>query len=388
MNHVWKLTPVSMYDVRGLEQWLEHMAARGLFLKKYRPLVCTFEKGEAKQVRYRLEPYAFSLAADFPDGMVDLFQECSWRHVGTVNHEMLIFSSADPRAPEPHTDPDIRLEQWNKLYRKARKECVQMALIVLACLTICTTALFWGGTPLTKLLSSNIIVWEVLLFLFLRPLLNLAVQYSRVRELAAVIRELEGAPPKRFRLWFPSRQFFSWAGAAYVALLLFLLCFLNTIGRSMSLPGPVTEFPPLYVTDQETGITLGTDSGSWRGSLLCWNQRQSWDFEAIDERMLYLEVSWSDFPGWLSFLAVPAAKDLLTDSMKLDGQFPWLDKRAAAWTIRDYPDAGADWLSVADSENGVYHTAAAALEDKVVVVRYRGSGDLTGCLDEIVDMVR
>ena len=43
---------------------------------------------------------------------------------------------------------------------------------------------------------------------------------------------------------------------------------------------------------------------------------------------------------------------------------------------------------MADSENGVYHTAAAALEDKVVVVRYRGSGDLTGCLDEIVDMVR
>lgn len=263
-----------------------------------------------------------------------------------------------------------------------------MALIVLACLTICTTALFWGGTPLTKLLSSNIIVWEVLLFLFLRPLLNLAVQYSRVRELAAVIRELEGAPPKRFRLWFPSRQFFSWAGAAYVALLLFLLCFLNTIGRNMSLPGPVTEFPPLYVTDQETGITLGTDSGSWRGSLLCWNQRQSWDFEAIDGRMLYLEVFWSDFPGWLSFLAVPAAKDLLTDSMKLDGQFPWLDKRAAAWTIRDYPDAGADWLSVADSENGAYHTAAAALGGKVVIVQYRGSGDLTGCLDEIVDMVR
>lgn len=57
MNRVYKLTPVSMYDVRGLEQWLETMAAQGLFLKKYRPLVCTFTKEEPKQVRYRLEPF-------------------------------------------------------------------------------------------------------------------------------------------------------------------------------------------------------------------------------------------------------------------------------------------------------------------------------------------
>lgn len=388
MKRVWKLTPVSMYDVRGLEKWLEKLAAQGLFLKKYHPLVCSFERGKPKQVRYRLEPYAFSLAADFPDGMVDLFQECGWRHVGNVNHEMLIFSSADPHAPEPHTDPDIQLEQWNKLYRKARKDFFQMGLFVLGCLAVCTGALFWGGTPLTRLLSSHIIVWEFLLFLALRPLLELAVYYSRTRELAAVIRDLEGIPQKRLRLWFPSRQLFSWAGAAYVVLLIFLLFFLGSVGRNTGLPGPVTEFPPLYVTDRETGITLGSDTGSWRSSLLCWNQRQVRDFESTDGRMLYLEVNWSDFPDWLSFLAVPAAKELLTDSTKLDGQFPWQEEGSAAWTTRDYPDAGADWLSVADSENGVYHTAAAALGDKVVLVRYMGSGDLSDHLDEIAAMVK
>ena len=51
MKRVRKLTPVSMYDVHGLEKWLEKLAAQGLFLKKYHPLVCTFEKGEPRRVR-------------------------------------------------------------------------------------------------------------------------------------------------------------------------------------------------------------------------------------------------------------------------------------------------------------------------------------------------
>ena len=105
--------------------------------------------------------------------------------------------------------------------------------------------------------------------------------------------------------------------------------------------------------------------------------------------MLYLEVNWFNFPSWLSFLSVPAAKDLLTDSMKLNGHsYPWREKKPVAWATRDWPGAGADWLSAADSEDGVYHTAAAALGSKVVLVRYLGSGDLADYLDEIVDMVQ
>ena len=30
MNRVWKLTPVSQYDVAGLESWLSDMARRGI----------------------------------------------------------------------------------------------------------------------------------------------------------------------------------------------------------------------------------------------------------------------------------------------------------------------------------------------------------------------
>lgn len=383
MKRVYKITPVSMYDVRGLESWLEQLAAQGLFLKRYRPLVCTFVKGEPRRVRYRLEPFRWGPAADFPDDMVELFRECGWEHVGEVNREMLIFSSSDPRAPEPHTDPEIRLEQWNKLYQKAREDLRSYLLLDLIALLVVTVYFLWGGTPLTKLLDFN--CWFFPYIFVLNCLPQTLVALSRTRELAAVIRELDGLPKKR-QFWFPSRQFFSWFGALFL-LLLFVFVFASgpLFDRDWSVPGLV----PLTVTDAESGNTVGgADFGvDLCFSPLCWRQREFWDFNSAGSRMIFLKVRWFDFPD--RRLAVPAARGLFAESMKLnDRNHPWRDREAAAWTSRDCPGAGADWLSVADSENGVYHTAAAALGDKVVLVQYVGSGDLTDCLDGILDMVK
>lgn len=384
MNRVYKLTPVSMYDVRGLEQWLETMAAQGLFLKKYRPLVCTFTRGEPKQVRYRLEPFRYAMAIDLPDeDIVELFQEYGWEFISGVHNEMIIFSSADPRAPEPHTDPDIQLEQWNKLAKKARSDLRSYLLLDLFVLLFSTVFYLWGGTPLAKLLSSHNLFFHY--FLIINTLPQTLVHLARARELAAVIRELEGTPP-RHRIWFPSRQVFSWMGVlVYVLLVVFLFLAWNQRDNDWR----VTEFTPLVVTDPVSGERVGDTYGSASGfSPICWHQRQVMDFQPTEDRYLDLYINWYDLPDWLSFLAVPAARDLLSDAMKLNGPFLWKEEDPAAWTTWEYPGAGADWLSVADSEDGVYHAAAAALGDKVVLVRYIGSGDLTPYLDEIVDMVQ
>ena len=43
-------------DVSGMEQWLERMAAEGLYPVRFGAFFCTFRAGEPKRVRYRLEP--------------------------------------------------------------------------------------------------------------------------------------------------------------------------------------------------------------------------------------------------------------------------------------------------------------------------------------------
>ena len=384
MNRVYKLTPVSMYDVRKLEQWLEKMAAKGLFLKKYRPLICTFTKGEPKRVRCRLEPCYMSLATGFPDDMVELFQECGWEHVGSVSNEMLIFSSGDPRAPEPHTDPDIHLEQWNKLYQRARKDFHQMSLLTLACFLLAAVLLFWGGTPLAKLLLYQNANMLLMFYLIIYPLAYLAASFTRVRELSGIIRELEGTPPKKYKLWFPSRQFFSWMRILVLAFLTALLIFCWShpdFGSSQ----PISDFTPLTITALETGQPIEDRAyyGTPNWAPLCWHQWQLWDLHSGS----ILNIQWFDLPDWLSFLAVPSARDLMDDALKLDDLL-WESKEPVAWVTREYPEAGADWLSIAGSEDGTYHIASAALGDKVVRIRYTGPGDLTEHLDEIVDMIR
>lgn len=388
MKRAYKLTPVSVYDVRGLEQWLEKMAAQGLFLKKYRPLVCTFTKGEPQQVRYRLEPFRYAMAIDLPDeDIVELFQECGWEFINGVHNEMLIFSSADPRAPEPHTDPDIQLEQWNKLCEKAKQDLrgwvVTDLLLLLSLALVC----LWGGTFFANLVLMNLLAFNILSYLIINFLPRTLVNLSRVRELTVVIRELEGKPAGR-RPWFPSRQFFSWAGQVCTILLLGSFVLLFNAAKEEPV---LTEFTPPVILDTESGVTVGEDcSADYGFSPICWHQRRVWDFKTTGRPYyIYLEIYWFDFPDWLSFLAVPTARDLITKSMKLDSRYyPWRDKEPAVWTTREHSGSGADWLSTADSENGVYHTAAAALGDKVVLVQYVGHGDLADYLDEIVDMIK
>ena len=50
---MWYLTPVSLYDMAAMEQWLERMAQRGRFLVDAGPLLSWFEKGEPRAVRCR-----------------------------------------------------------------------------------------------------------------------------------------------------------------------------------------------------------------------------------------------------------------------------------------------------------------------------------------------
>lgn len=58
MKSVYKLTPVSDYDIQGTESWLQDMALRGLYLKKYRSLFCTFTPGPAKKTGTGSNPAA------------------------------------------------------------------------------------------------------------------------------------------------------------------------------------------------------------------------------------------------------------------------------------------------------------------------------------------
>ena len=103
---MWYLTPVSLYDMAAMEQWLERMAQRGRFLVDAGPLLSWFEKGEPRAVRCRAEP--LDTESPIPtQERLDYYESCGWHYLCTVKSFYRIFQSGDPAAEELHTDPVV-----------------------------------------------------------------------------------------------------------------------------------------------------------------------------------------------------------------------------------------------------------------------------------------
>lgn len=403
MKSVYKLTPVSDYDIQGIESWLQDMALRGLYLKKYRPLFCTFTPGPARKTRYRIEPCRRAVDDDLPCAMLDLYEEYGWECVGDINREMLIFSTQDENAPELHTDPAIQGEQWKKLYKKARRATITTPLLTLLIIWCAGVQLFEHGTPITNLITT---VSLPLVLLCICLLVSLPSVFVQKRDLGLILRQLEDGVPLEHRAPYPKRNLSSPAYFTVIVLLWIALILgqyiLPLTGGKLQPLSDLQQFPLLSLAQVEgetfTPYTMASDGyvdyanfARQEHYLLCWNswevvQTGQWDEDGTWNRM---EIFWYDLPAPLSFLAEPLAKEQLEHSMKLDEDIWWRadPSEGGTWSVTQYPKAGADDLALARREGTPFQTAAAALGDKVVLVQYTGRGDLADHLTEIVNMI-
>lgn len=403
MKSVYKLTPVSDYDIQGLESWLQDMALRGLYLKKYRPLFCTFTPGPARKTRYRIEPCRRAVDDDLPADMLELYEEYGWECVGDVNREMLIFSTQDETAPELHTDPAIQGERWKKLYKRARTGTIANPLLILLVIWCAGVQLFEHGTPITNLITT---VSLPLVLLCICLLVSLPSVFAKKRELGLLLRQLEEGVPLEHRAPYPRRNLGSPAYFAVIVVLFAALILgqyiLPLTGGKLQALSDLQDFPLLSLSEVEgegfVPYTMASEGyvdyanfARQEHYLLCWNsweavQTGEWDEDGTWNRM---EVRWYDLPAPLAFLAKPMAKEQLERSMALDEDIWWRadPSEGGTWKITQYPEAGADDLAVAHREGTAFQTAAAALGDKVVLVQYTGRGDLADHLTEIVNMI-
>lgn len=112
---IHRYPPCSMLDVERLESWLTDMAAEGWHLQDTGIFLRTFvfEKGEPRNVRYRLEPGTGE--PDYPAKM--LFKELGWEPVMGYS-QFYIFRALSPDVPELNTDPAVQLMTMKRLQRK------------------------------------------------------------------------------------------------------------------------------------------------------------------------------------------------------------------------------------------------------------------------------
>lgn len=398
--NVCKITPVSVYDVRGLESWLEDMARRGLFLKRLRPAFSTFQRGPAQPLRYRVEPCRRIMDDTPPQAMLDLYQDFGWHFVCDANSELLVFSTQDPEAPEPHSDPELQGALWKKLYRSKQRGFLFILAVTLALLVLLPVFLFGKGAPTLTLLTTTAPILIVYLVFFL---VTLPGYWAEAQRLGLIVKQLEEGVPLDHRSAYPRRR---WSEIATLVTTLVLFAAVITVQNILPLTGggvrpleDLTAFPALSLAEVEGEgyvpdifVMEGRDYANFcepSHYLLCWNQ---WDVvqtgDIEPEGWVRMEINWYDLPAPLSFLSAPLARELLDSAMGLDQDIWWTDNAGAAWTVEYTPHLEAGFLAAARREDGGFQVAAVSMGDRAAVVRYTGRGSLTDHLDEIVDMVK
>ena len=398
MKRVYKLTPVSQYDIAGMESWLQDMAARGLHLKKFRPLFCTFEKGPAAPVRYRVEPHRRAPDDDLPRQMLELYEDFGWDYVDEVNRTQLIFRTADPNAPEPHTDPELQARGWRRMYRSDRNGFVLHVLSLFLLAGFLLYVLFGAGAPVYATVTGPVLPL-VLLLLF--GIGSLAPSYRDLCLLSALVRSLDAGVPMEHRVAYPRRR--PWAVPAFLAavaievLLLVFWLVLPFVGGQMYRVADVEDFTPLslealegadyapYVMASDGYVDYANFARPNRYLLSTqWEVFQTGQREE-NGQWTRLEILWFDLPAPLSFLSRPLARELLNRAMELDDDIWWTAEESATWDVTYAPDT--DLLATARCEAGGFQAAVAAAGDKAVLVRYTGHGDLSAHLEEITAML-
>ncbi|NBI66186.1 DUF2812 domain-containing protein [Pseudoflavonifractor sp. 60] len=144
----WITTPVSLYDIPGLEHWLEEQANAGLFPIQVTGDFTRFRRDEhAPGTRFRLEVSNGRELAE-PERL-ELYCQSGWEYAGRVGKVYFLFYTADPRAPELHTDPvtrGISLEWLTGRVQRARKKQRILHFLILG-LFILAGVLLWRMDP-------------------------------------------------------------------------------------------------------------------------------------------------------------------------------------------------------------------------------------------------
>lgn len=148
MRH-YRICPCPMFDIAGTQQWLERMSEQGLHINTaFNWRIVGFQKGEPKQVRYRLDAapdwgLGVERGTPAPEPETSLsYQEMGWEYVSNRNH-FHIYASEDTAAPELHTDPRVQALSLKIVSRRLMRSVLWgIPLVVLWCWRIGTDGFY------------------------------------------------------------------------------------------------------------------------------------------------------------------------------------------------------------------------------------------------------
>ncbi|MGE4484536.1 MAG: DUF2812 domain-containing protein, partial [Oscillospiraceae bacterium] len=141
MKTVYKILPVSLYDIPGLEQWLEEQAGLGLsptHLGSY----AAFTRDGVPGTRYRLEPWRKAGTEPAPE-QLELYHNAGWEYAFPIARAYFLFYTTDPDAPELHSDLATRGQSLDHLAKQVKSARVKRLIIPVLAVVMLLAAPLW-----------------------------------------------------------------------------------------------------------------------------------------------------------------------------------------------------------------------------------------------------
>ena len=385
MKCIRKFTPVSPYDIQGLESWLEDQSLRGLFLVKFGTTFSIFAQGVPKRTRYRVEYCKPYYTDEPPQDLLDLYRDFGWEFVCWAgNIDLPIFRTQDPQAEEPHTDPSLQGTLLEKVAERLKRAFLHDAILLLAVFSLMLAA----G------LALSVISYPVLLAVIAYEAVQTFTRCRSWLRVRAVVRSLQDGVPMNHKISYPNRVRSNLA--QFVLLLLFLASLLlhyhfnNTPAQNTQ-----EDFSPILLSELECRSDSVAVINCPHPLSLCYSQWeviqiQTFGVEGGRTNWVRMDVDW--YRPLIPALAKPLARDLLRTSIWLDGLgSSWWTAPIAdrdGWTVTEYKLDSVDWCAIAVHEESGLQAAAVCANGQAARARYTGSANLADHLEEIAGMVR
>ncbi len=185
-----RMCPCPVWDMPKMESWLEDMARQGyeIFDVSKRLPMIRFRLGRKKNLRYRMEPAKKMVHPD--ELQQKLYKDLGWDYICWF-HGFYIYSSADPDAPELHTDPQVRALTIQALKKHLYKHILFLTIYVVVLFVLqLYLGLVYSFIYLGSLFSIcfiTITVWEFF---------DLAFALRRTKELITALESGSPVPVK------------------------------------------------------------------------------------------------------------------------------------------------------------------------------------------------
>ena len=183
------------------ESWFSDMASVGFHLKKVGWLFAHFEKGDPKDVRYRIDT---SSNRKITEEEKELYRQGGWEYVTSFGEFTLFSSATELNAPELHTDPAEQAQTLKSFDNKLKNSTIAVFVMAVILSGMQFALWFFLAGPIYSLVEGGAITYITTSLLFLGFVFMMIRGVFSMRKLRNDLKE--GRPINHNAPWRSSRR--------------------------------------------------------------------------------------------------------------------------------------------------------------------------------------